>query len=178
MAYDSCIQLDRQGRPHIAFSNYGWLRYASWTGSRWEIQTVDNSAWIEWYISLALDGSDAPHISYFAVGAQTSQLRYAEWAGGAWRRQVVDEAVWLGEFNSLALDSTGAPHISYLDVTHSQLKYAHRNGRLGDHRAGDGALVGRLHLDRGGQPGSSPHHLRRPARGRALRPRCGRRVAD
>jgi len=134
MAYDSCIQLDRQGRPHIAFSNYGWLRYASWTGSRWEIQTVDNSAWIEWYISLALDdrdaldGSDAPRISYFAVGAHTSQLRYTEWVGGAWRRQVLDEAVWLGEFNSLALDSTGAPHISYLDVTHSQLKYARRNG--------------------------------------------------
>ena len=89
---------------------------------------VDNSAWIEWYISLALDSSDAPRISYFAVGAHTSQLKYAEWVAGAWRRQVLDEAVWLGEFNSLALDSTGAPHISYLDVTHSQLKYARRRG--------------------------------------------------
>ena len=50
------------------------------------------------------------------------------WPATRWQREVVDEAVWLGEFNSLALDRSGNPHISYLDVTHSQLKYAHRGG--------------------------------------------------
>lgn len=47
MAFESSIAIDRNDRPHIAYSNYGWLKYAFWTGDHWEIQSVDDSAWVE-----------------------------------------------------------------------------------------------------------------------------------
>ncbi|MFN2165359.1 MAG: hypothetical protein ACK2U9_03775, partial [Anaerolineae bacterium] len=126
ISYAVGLRLDRAGHPLIAYSVYGELNLASWTGTRWDIQPVDHTSWVEWYISLDLDGDDRPRISYFWVTSGRSELRYAWQTDGQWTIETVDQAVWLGEYNSLALDSQGMPHISYLDATHSQLKAAQR----------------------------------------------------
>lgn len=126
LAYGVGLRVDRAGHPQLAFSDYGDLNLASWTGSSWDIQPVDHTSWVEWYISVAIDGDDQPHISYFWVTNGRSELRYARHMDGRWVVETVDQAIWIGEYNSLALDSDGAPHISYLDATHSQLKVAHR----------------------------------------------------
>ena len=47
MGGGASLALDAAGRPHISYFNYGdWpysdLKYARWTGSAWDIQTVDS----------------------------------------------------------------------------------------------------------------------------------------
>jgi hypothetical protein len=61
------IAFDHEGNPHIAYHHHDSddLRYASWTGTAWEIETVDGYG--SGY-SLALDPWDYPHISYSGGG--------------------------------------------------------------------------------------------------------------
>ena len=59
------LALDSSGNPHIAYDDSEGLKYASLTGSSWDIQTVDasypkNSG----SFSLALDKNDIPYILY------------------------------------------------------------------------------------------------------------------
>lgn len=105
------LALDSMDRPHIAYrdSANGTLKYARWTGSEWEIETVDDADWE--CISLAIDRNDRPHISYKdPVGWN---LRYAHWNGAGWIRQTVDSVDLNGMYSSIALDSNDHPHISY-----------------------------------------------------------------
>lgn len=65
--------------PHISYYSHsgGVLRYAFWTGSQWEIETVDSlgiSA-ASGTTSLALNSSDWPHITYYA--GTSEGFRYA-----------------------------------------------------------------------------------------------------
>jgi hypothetical protein len=99
----SSLALDSNGNPHITYLANDVvnlvLRYASWSGSAWIIQTITNNA-IEG--SLALDSNDNPHISY--------NDKYASWNSSDWTVQTIDQG---GFHNSLALDSSDNPHICY-----------------------------------------------------------------
>jgi len=125
------LALDAAGNPHISYHgwygfNKGDLKYARWTGSAWDMQTVDSSGGlglIGWYTSLALDSAGNPHISYYAW--TNSALKYARWTGSAWDIQTVDSEGDVGLYTSLALNSAGDPHISYYDGTNGDLKYAY-----------------------------------------------------
>ncbi len=87
------------------------------------------SHYTEQYLSLALDGADTPHISYFYWnGSGWRQLRYAVRTADGWVLQVVDSAPWLGEFNSIAVDGAGMPIITYRDATRSEVKVARWSG--------------------------------------------------
>lgn len=100
------IAVDGSGTPHIAYY-HGALKYARWTGSSWDIQTVDTS--IYWALSLALDGSGAPHIAY-----QAGPLKYAWWNGSSWTIETVDSTA--GEsryYPSIQMDDQGNVHIAY-----------------------------------------------------------------
>jgi hypothetical protein len=116
--YDyTSIDLDTNGRPHIAFIDNNKLHYASWNGEKWQIQTVDNSIGVSTHPSLLLDTNERPHVSY----RRGYDLVYAFWNGEAWQIEVVD-ANLAGSFNSLALDVNNNPHISY--VGEGELRYA------------------------------------------------------
>ncbi len=129
---DSSLVLDGLGRPHIGyiyqaeFDNLD-LRYAWHDGTSWHVETVDSEGWSE-YASLALDGSDRPHISYYDYG----NLGYTWHDGASWHIETVDNKG--GYYTSLALDSAGRPHISYqgnfgdLPNVNWDLKYAWHNG--------------------------------------------------
>ena len=97
--------------------------------SVWEITTVDSDGDVGRYISLALDTSNNPHISYY--DDSNWNLKYAYFFG-TWHAVTVDYKGIVGEYSSLALDNNDAPHISYYDITNSDLKYAWCDGECGN----------------------------------------------
>jgi hypothetical protein len=83
VGYFSSLALDTNGYPHISYydrTNHD-LKYASWNGSAWNLQTVDSAGNVGECTSLALNGNGYPHISYYD-GAGID-LKYATLAGGS-----------------------------------------------------------------------------------------------
>ena len=115
---DTSIALDSQGYPHISYrainSTTGWnhLKYASWTGNRWSIETLDTAYSTAFYTSQAIDKSGDPHISYFEGWSQY-KIRYASRNSSAWSLDSVDTVTGTSTRTSLALDSQQYPHIAY-----------------------------------------------------------------
>jgi len=143
VGWDSSIAVNNTGNPRISYGDYtrngphsvGDLKYASWSGSSWNISTVD----IEWiqHTRVAVGIADTAHISY---RDQYASLKYAVWNGANWTREVVDG--WSVEGNSvfhndLSLNTDGYPCISYQAHYDTQgavddLKYARFDGSSWD----------------------------------------------
>ena len=164
------LALDGSGNPHISYYNQtltgnpklqGDLKYAKWTGSAWEISTVDTGG-VGLYISLALDGAGNPRISYYDYGQ--GFLKYAKWNGSEWNISTVDTIDDVGRYSSLKLDGSGNPRISYYDATGGgNLNYAEWNGSSWHIKIVDSyGLVGSdtsLALDGAGNPRISYYNL-------------------
>jgi hypothetical protein len=71
-AWSNSLVLDANDNPHISYFEYGHLKYAVWTGSGWNIETVDPNGGFD--CSLALDSSGNPCISYIDF---QSAVKYA-----------------------------------------------------------------------------------------------------
>jgi len=69
--------------------------------------------------SLALDGSDLPHLTQFGA----SGMEYDRYDGSAWHPTTVD-AAWAGWHTQLVLDASGKPCISYYRPADHSLCYA------------------------------------------------------
>jgi hypothetical protein len=129
------LALDGSGRPHISYCLYDPgnyicddLKYAWHDGADWRIETVDSEGWVGYYTSLALDGSDRPHVTYWDTG--NYDLKFTSYDGMAWHIETVDsdwdeEKTECGE-TSLALDGLGRPYISYSRA--GDLKYVWHDG--------------------------------------------------
>jgi hypothetical protein len=124
------LTVDSHDNPHISYYEWndvdwgtanGNLKYASWTGCAWNIETVDTDGNTGKDSSLALDPADNPHITY--IDNANGDLKYASRTISGWNIQLVDNAV--GGYCRLALDSIYNPHISYWK---NGLKYASWNG--------------------------------------------------
>ncbi len=133
------LAIASNGLPHISYCSdplsYGTdcdggacnsLKYASYDGSRWLIQTVDGGGFVGNSTSVVVDGAGRPHISYVACGRDYT-LRYATFNGATWGIQSLDAAA--GQ-TSLNLDSAGRPHIAYdgSNDGHRSLMYASFDG--------------------------------------------------
>ena len=72
------LALDSNGHPHISYYDYtnGDLKYAIWTGSSWNIESVDTDGNVGRYTSIALDNNDNPYISYYDYSK--GDLKYAK----------------------------------------------------------------------------------------------------
>jgi hypothetical protein len=99
------LALDSSGNPHISYRSANGLEHAYWTGSAWNVQTVDGAG--NKWTSIDLDDANSPHIAYYASGA----LKYARWTGSTWDLQTVDSEN--GGWPSIALDNANYPHIGY-----------------------------------------------------------------
>ncbi len=117
VSWQLSMAVDEGGSPHIAYvdNNTNAIRYASWTGSSWDIQTVGQGG----YVSLAMDASGAPHLAF-----TQNVLVHVYWDGNAWVFDQVDNATAQGV--SLAIDSLGFAHICYYQ--NYQIKYAWYDG--------------------------------------------------
>jgi hypothetical protein len=142
---DTSIAVDSNNRPHISYydSTNAKLKYAKWTGSSWDITTVDNAG--DSYTSIALDSSNYPHISYW--DGANDDLKYAKWTGSSWSIETVDSAGDIGYQNSLVLDSNNKPHISYSDDTNFYLKYAKKTGSSWEYDIVDAIIIGCTSID-------------------------------
>lgn len=107
IAGDTSLALDHLDRPHIAYSDWlnSELKYAHFDGMGWFTETVDTMG--GWDVSLDLDVSGRPHISYYGAGG----LKHAYWDGADWNTEVVTSEGQ--DFTSIALDSANRPHIAY-----------------------------------------------------------------
>lgn len=163
------IQLSSEGYPRISYYQRLWqdrsyalhLKYASYDGKTWYIETVDPESATGKFNSLALDPAGNPHISYSDV--DRGDLRYAYWDGSQWHYSAPDthraSDGWVGLANCIVMDPNGLAHIAYLDVDHRKVKYTHWNGKNWETQLVD-QLVGRadnidrisLKLDRQNRP--------------------------
>ena len=126
------LALDSSNRGCISYYDVsnGDLKYAGWTGSTWNILTVDAPVGqsVGLYSSLALDSSNNPCISYY--DQTNGNLLYARRIGSGWSIQYVDSVGYVGSYSSLALDSSGNPRISYWDGSNGDLKFASWTGSV------------------------------------------------
>lgn len=132
----TAIALDAANRPHILYvtltddglSN-DYVKYASWTGSTWEIQLFGNGDDSGGYpTSMALDAAGLPHISLEDWSCDYC-LKYAHWTGNTWIVQTVDGDAHSSFGPSIALDASGVPHISYFS-SNGGLKHAYWSGSI------------------------------------------------
>jgi len=148
------LAFDAEGNPAIA-SGGAFVQYAHWNGSSWDIQTIPSSG-NKFYVSLALDGSGNPFISYY--DGHDGNLKCLHWDGSAWDIQTVDNASSrVGYYiSSLALDTSGNPAIAYNG--NSGLKYAAWDGTSWNAQILDGGDIGyyaSLAFDGSGNPAIS-----------------------
>lgn len=86
------IAAGTDGTVHISYLDWtnGVVKYAKWNGSSWEKQTIENAASPEYGIvsggrsSIALDGNNYPHISYFGYASGDCGYFYTRWNGSSW----------------------------------------------------------------------------------------------
>jgi hypothetical protein len=96
--------LDSHNNPHVLYGSDG-LKYASWTGTNWVNQTVDNNGG---FGSIALDSSNIPHITY----KDGQAIKYAIWTGINWNIQTV-ENVSESATLSFSIDQNNTVYIMY-----------------------------------------------------------------
>jgi hypothetical protein len=127
------VALDDDGAPHLSYHNgyFETLKYArpGFPGA----YTVDESASVGTYSSIAVDSRGAyplPHIAYRDF--TNDDLKYAYATGPdfyhlQWHTEPVDTAGNVGRYASIVLDGDGHPHIAYYDDGNQDLKYAYRD---------------------------------------------------
>ena len=138
IGYYTSIALDATDKPSISFYEYRGakgsdfvlrLRVVSWTGTYWEVRTVDGSTSSGKFNSLAFDLQGQLRLAYANVNAMTAGARMATWNGKEWRLEVVDGMAanqnhTVGYSLAMSLDKAGTPHLSYWDMNVPLVKYA------------------------------------------------------
>ena len=124
--FATSIALDDEGLPGVTYydDKVQALAYASFDGSEWSVELVDQNGDAGRYASLAYDVDGNPHISYFVFDSATAgTVRFAHWDGSAWQIENVDmldnvQAGHIGarKITSLAIDAAGTIHLAYQDL--------------------------------------------------------------
>jgi hypothetical protein len=146
------LALDSNNNPHIMYGNKTdyfppeggvnslWaVKFATWNGSIWNIQTAFSD--LSSYGNMVLGSKGYPHFVYrqdYPISfSRNSTLNYASWNGSAWNIQTVVSNADVGNIVFLALDSYDYPHIDYcnasgMDSYSGSLVYAGWTGSVWD----------------------------------------------
>ena len=127
LGYSMCLTLDRDGNPHISYSQYSppyAVKYAVRKGGQWQIEVVDQLANVGYpdRNSIVVTDSGQPYVSYFDAGRGSLRLAHRE--GQKWVSEMVD-GNGAGFTSSLQIDR-GLVWISYADEPSGSFKIAHR----------------------------------------------------
>jgi len=114
------IALDNNAHPRIVYGGgktvtNAPLKYASFDGFSWNIQTIDAEGSAG---SISLDLSGNPHIAY----SNATALKYAYFNGASWKIEVIAYAQAQSS-TSIAVDSEFRPHVVY--KSGASIKYAY-----------------------------------------------------
>src|SRR5262249_28528878 len=92
VGYSVFILVDRDGNPHITYSNEAnpQVRYAVKKEGRWHLQIIDRLAAVGYpdRNSMTLDEAGRPYIGYFDAGLGVLKIAHQE--GDQWFSEVVD----------------------------------------------------------------------------------------
>jgi hypothetical protein len=106
------MEIDAQGRTHLAYRSHDQLHYARVSGSSIDTQVLSAAPYDSDY-SLALDPQGQPHLAV----VQNHVLLYATRSGDTWLFETISApGETCGGYPyavSLAIDVSGTPHISY-----------------------------------------------------------------
>jgi hypothetical protein len=125
---DTSLAFTPGGHPAISYYDITntSLKYAVFTGTTWQLTTVDNAGDVGKNSSLKFSPSGQPAISY--RDSTNDDLKFAILNGVAWQISTADSTGNVGIDTSLAFTPGGQPAISYYDKTNQDLKYAVFNG--------------------------------------------------
>jgi hypothetical protein len=125
--------LDSTGNSHIAYiGENGSLKYASWTGTYWNIQTIDSKPNIPQFETdfhcLALDSDDRAIVVYCVGYGSDSTIKWAMEDSSEWTIRTVITDPNATSLGNVVVDSRGYPRFTYnCDWNHS-LMYERWNG--------------------------------------------------
>jgi hypothetical protein len=127
------LALGPRGNPRICYTPRE-LRYAEWTGEKWNIQTVaPGSGSVEYNCTVTIGSDGVPHLTWYhtrsADGANFLHIKYAILQDGAWMARTVDFEGEDGKWNSMVIDAHGSPQLLYSVFPRGELKYAVWDGK-------------------------------------------------
>jgi len=104
----SSLAVDQTGAAHIAYykATGDKILYAQRPATGWTIQEIASGSqpsWTHQDVSLALDSSGNPHVSY----CEGPYLSYARWTGSEWQKTALNNEVNVDGKRSLALALNG-----------------------------------------------------------------------
>jgi hypothetical protein len=126
VGFSTCLALDRDGVPHIAYVNEssGLIKYAYRKDGRWTIQSVEQIAAVGYpdRNSIALTDQGRPYIGYFDAGRGLLSVAHQE--GSKWVAERIDRNG--AGFNSSMQIQGGRLWISYAGERGFGVKVARR----------------------------------------------------
>ena len=129
--YDTSIALNNSGNT-LFISYYdggnGRLKFATNTGSGWNVNGFSDSFNVGRYTSAAYDPNNNAGITFFSP--ENGGFYFRHWNGSSWQASLIDESGNVGKSTSLDISNGGFPHISYFNDVGDNLKYATSSGTL------------------------------------------------
>jgi hypothetical protein len=120
------LRSDPAGQMAISYQDNRSLKFATWRGDRWLIETVETpvsglGSWVGWRTSLAFDRRGLPHVSFEDAGT----LKHAYRDGSGWHVQIlVPPGPDAYRYSSLAIGADDTLYIGYRDPADGSLKVA------------------------------------------------------
>ena len=120
---------DATGVLHLAYYDVSTrkLMYSTrLTDGKWTTPTrIDNGDDVGQYVSLAVDSTGKPGVSYY--DGRNQDLKYAAYNGATWDSVTLDSKGSVGQFTSLTYDAAGEAAIAYYRKTSGDLRLVRYN---------------------------------------------------
>ena len=120
--WDSTVVIGDDGVIHAAgvdpaqFGRTEGVEYYRTTGDGWDVTQIGSGPIpYQYNVSLALDGSGSPSLTYYNDTDQ--DLVFADFENGSWKLERVAEEGDVGKYSSLAYDGEGRPTVTFFRQT-------------------------------------------------------------